>query len=61
LQTRNYEKNGEKRYVTEVVLGAFKAQLLMLDRSERTSSDQEDYGTAAKPARRGELDDEVPF
>jgi single-strand DNA-binding protein len=31
LSTRTYEKDGEKRYVTEVVLQGFGAQLNMLD------------------------------
>jgi single-strand DNA-binding protein len=34
ILTRKYEDKGENRYVTEIVLGAFHAQLILLDRKE---------------------------
>ncbi len=43
LQTREYEKDGIKRYSTEVVLQPFRSELTMLD-SRRDRDGGEDYG-----------------
>jgi single-strand DNA-binding protein len=75
LQTRKWTDNsGQERYTTEVLLGRFGAEMVLLDRNPNSGS--EDYGaraSAAKPAaaRAGgsswdakpavDLDDEIPF
>jgi single-strand DNA-binding protein len=75
LQTRKWTDNsGQDKYTTEVLLGRFGGELVLLDRNPNSSS--EDYAprasTAAKaPARAGagtwdtqpagDVDDEIPF
>lgn len=66
LQTRKYEKDGQERFTTEVVLTGFRGVLVMLDRAEGG-----DRGEKSVPAmagngetrnfRRDDLDDEIPF
>lgn len=60
IQTRKWtDKAGVEKFTTEIVLGAFGSQLVMLDRAERAPApDGESYGTSAK---RPDLDDEIPF
>jgi single stranded DNA-binding protein (ssb) len=55
LQTRNYEKDGVKRYITEIVAD----QLIMLDGAPRTSNSGEAEAPAsdAVPAK----EDDLPF
>jgi len=76
LQTRKWTDNsGQEKYTTEVLLGRFGAEMLLLDRNPN-SGGGEDYApraAAAKPApaRAGgggwdakpdiDLDDEIPF
>jgi len=75
LQTRKWTDNaGQEKYTTEVLLGRFGAEMLLLDRNPNSGG--EDYApraAAAKPAaaRAGgsswdskpdmDLDDEIPF
>jgi single-strand DNA-binding protein len=68
IQTRSWEKDGEKRYTTEIIVRGFSAKLVMLDtRSDGDGSEREEE----RPARKGEpqqsqsryddLDDDIPF
>ena len=77
LQTREYEKDGIKRYSTEVVLQGFNSTMTMLDTKVGGSGDfassgnggQPDYvssdngggGAPSAPPPGGDLDDEIPF
>ena len=77
LQTREYEKDGIKRYSTEVVLQGFNSTMTMLDTKEGGGGDfassgnggQPDYvssdngggGVPSAPPPGGDLDDEIPF
>ena len=75
LQTRKWQdQQGQDRYSTEVVLQGFNSQLTMLDRAGSggggETSTPEDFGSsgptaARKPemagAKRGDMDDEIPF
>ncbi len=75
LQTRKWQdQSGQDKYTTEVVLQGFNSQLTMLDRAGGGGSDfasddagGSDFGggAARKPAmagaKRGDLDDEIPF
>lgn len=75
IQTRDYEKDGQKHYVTEVVLQRFRGVLTMLD-----SRGGDDYAPPSVPSGGdtggsmggssggpgggpggGDLDDEIPF
>ena len=76
LQTRKWEKDGQERYSTEVVINRFRGELTMLD--SRSSSALED-GSSVQRAEFGgseeslkansdeigtvsdQLDDEIPF
>lgn len=49
LQTRAWEKDGEKRYSTEIVLQKFRGELTLLD------------GKPNGEARQADLDDEINF
>jgi single-strand DNA-binding protein len=57
LQTRSYEKDGDKRYSTEIV--ADKMQMLDSKRDSGTAS-KEYYGDPP-PERSGADDDKIPF
>jgi single-strand DNA-binding protein len=71
--TRKWEKDGIDRYSTEVVLGNYDGQIVMLSSKQDKQADEEDAPkersrtTAAKPKPRSraeqqqDLDDEVPF
>ena len=76
LQTRKWQdKEGQDRYSTEVVLQGFNSQLTMLDSRGGGGEALEDAGgefgapgpmAARKPAmaagaKRGDMDDEIPF
>ena len=50
LQTRDYEKDGIKRYSTEVVLQPFRSELTMLD---TRGGGNGDYAPAGEPAYAG--------
>lgn len=64
MRTRKWkDKNNIDRFMTEVVLGAFGAQLVMLDRAERAPApDENSYGsTKAGEPQRTPVDDEIPY
>jgi single-strand DNA-binding protein len=67
MRTRKYtDRDGVERYRTEVVLGAFKAQLIVLDRREGgggAPADESAYGTpkSTPTGRKADFDDEIPF
>jgi single-strand DNA-binding protein len=72
LKTRKWQdKDGSDRYSTEIVLGPFRSELLLLDgKDKRAATDPGDYGTTApapaRPAQTGastppDIDDEIPF
>jgi single-strand DNA-binding protein len=76
LQTREWEKDGIKRYSTEVVLTGFNTTLTMLDKpaarddhhdqTEQTNTFASAHGRAqptARQARRDniDMDDDIPF
>lgn len=52
LETRSYDKDGEKRYVTEVVLRPFKGEITMLDKFEGAANgaDRDDQYEAGRGA-----------
>ncbi len=60
LQTRNYEKDGVKRYVTEIVAD----QLIMLDGGGGSGAGRSSSGSAAEPSPAHAdvpKDDDLPF
>jgi single-strand DNA-binding protein len=76
MRTREYtDKDGAHRRTTEVVLAQSRGELALLDRAEKTASDEIAYGTtrtrsaataaemrASKPAPLSEtIDDDIPF
>lgn len=74
LHTQKWtDKNGQERYTTEVVLGKFRGELVLLDSKESNSGPAEAYPGAddympprqpsppAVVSHYSELDDEVPF
>lgn len=64
LQTRSWDKNGEKRYSTEIVLQGFDAKLVMLDGAGEKSARSGGGGgsePAGEPWASDDLDDSIPF
>ena len=76
VETRNYEKDGQKIYTTEIVLRPFRGEITMLDSKGGGSGgfaapSQGDYGSAPSSSGGGsasksrapvdELEDEIPF
>ncbi len=74
LQTRKYtDQSGQERFTTEVVLGAFRGELIILDgradnagmggTSSHTDSSSSNSGWDATPLSGGtdSFDDEIPF
>jgi len=56
LQTRKWQdkETGADRYSTEIVLQNFNSTLVMLDRADKA-------GTDNAPAKKNDLDDDIPF
>lgn len=66
IQTREWEKDGVKRYSTEIVLTGFDAKLILLSGGNSGASDQNENASRPGNAPRGDaaqaaLDDEIPF
>jgi single-strand DNA-binding protein len=76
LQTRKWTDNsGQEKYTTEVLLGRFGAEMVLLDRNPNSSAGGEDYAPRASsptkaPAKADsgwdtrpgtDIDDEIPF
>ena len=75
LRTRKYtDGNGLERYTTEIVLGAYDGEILLLDNKDKggsypppaTADDYDDKTTGFTPAdyqraKNGDLNDEIPF
>jgi single-strand DNA-binding protein len=75
LRTRKWQdRDGQDRYTTEVVVGGYRGQLVLLDRAEGgpgragagSAADYEGPGSGAAPPAGGQggfhdLDDDVPF
>lgn len=60
LQTRKWtDTNGVERWSTEIVLGAYNGNLLLLDNRPNGGSTQGE--TSERPPVGGELDDDIPF
>lgn len=63
LQTRKWtDQSGAERYVTEVVLGKFRGDIVILDpkKSDAGSFDDQSYG-AASSSSDVPADDDIPF
>jgi single-strand DNA-binding protein len=58
LQTRSWEKDGEKKYTTEIILQNFGSKLEML--GDKSASGSDTPPPQAEPAP-DDLDDEIPF
>ena len=67
IVTREYEKDGEKRYATEVVVQGFDGKVMMLGRKDGPAKQADrSLTTATPPPARGNgaertFDDEIPF
>ena len=74
METRSYEKNGEKRYQTEVVLRPFRSELTLLDSKSdgqgggNPYDDGRAWGNEGAPSSGGagggppdDMDDSIPF
>lgn len=75
VETRNYEKDGQKIYTTEIVLRPFRGEITMLDSKGSgagagggfASPSQSDYGNGGAGASKAskapvdEFEDEIPF
>lgn len=55
LVHRSYEKDGEKKYLSEIVCSGFDSKLVMLDGAPQGG------GEATETKKSSDLDDEIPF
>ena len=53
FETRSWDKDGEKRYATEVVLRPYNGELGMLDKAPERPTEQQTSQRQAKPEPRG--------
>lgn len=60
IQTRKWtdQASGQEKYTTEIIIGRFRGELVMLD---NRSAGSEDIGEAPAVKNYSDLDDEVPF
>ena len=63
LQTRKWtDKDGAEKYTTEIVLGKFRGEIVMLDgKSEEPAQASPAPAPRATPPMRDDLDDEIPW
>lgn len=64
LQTRSWEKDGQKQYTTEIVLRGYNASMIMLDGKSNTDQSYSSNDTAQTQEPQphdGGMDDEIPF
>ena len=76
LKTRTYEKDGEKKYITEVIVPQVKGELFVIEKgkgwnvNETPGSERghgsggggpQQAGVAARAATGGDFDDDIPF
>ncbi|MFI3241126.1 MAG: single-stranded DNA-binding protein [Alphaproteobacteria bacterium] len=69
LQTREWDKDGQKHYTTEIVLQNFNSQLILLDSrngggasaSPFADNNTTSWDTPASSSTSVELDDDIPF
>jgi single-strand DNA-binding protein len=53
LETRSFDKNGEKQYVTEIGLRPFNGAITLLDRKPDDAPQQDDASRPSGRQRRG--------
>lgn len=61
LETRKWEKDGEDRYSTEVVLRPYSSTLTMLDSKGEQSNDDQMKQVEQVHGNRDDFEDEIPF
>lgn len=70
IETREYDKNGEKRYATEIILNGFDAKLEMVGGRNDRSDDRDDRdggrsssgsSSNSRSRRNDDMDDDIPF
>lgn len=67
IQTRKYEKDGDTRYATEVVLRGPRAVMTMLDSKPKdegggySNQASDDYAKQTRPNDTYDLSDDIPF
>jgi single-strand DNA-binding protein len=53
IETRSFDKDGEKRHVTEIVIRPFNGSITLLDRKPDDAPQQDDASRPAARQRRG--------
>lgn len=62
LQTREYEKDGQKHYSTEIALQGFDGQLVLLDSKKQEQERPTSHAGRVEQSRQAaEVDNEIPF
>lgn len=61
LETRSWDKNGEKVYTTEVVLRPYRGELTMLDKKEVNGAAASNGSAMPVQSSDNGLSDEIPF
>ncbi|CAO5681880.1 MAG: Single-stranded DNA-binding protein [Holosporales bacterium] len=62
LQTRKWvDQNGQDRYTTEIILGRYRGELLILDNKSSAGGDSSESLGYSMPSIPSSIDDDVPF
>jgi len=62
LQTRDWEdKDGNKKYTTEIILNGFESKIVLLDNKEDNKPKMSESDDKAFKEAEASLDDEIPF
>ena len=63
LKKRSYEKDGEKQWISEIVLPQIRGLLILLgkQRNDGQSSDAPPAGSSTPPPASDDFDDDIPF
>ena len=60
LETRSYEKDGDTKYITEIVLRPYRGELKMLDSRPSNAEPQAEQSKPSPASAGGGFDDEIP-
>jgi single-strand DNA-binding protein len=61
IQTRSWEKDGQKVYTTEIVIQRFGGALVLLDGKSGEREEERPARVGGHPPRPAEMDEEIPF
>ncbi len=61
IENRQYEKDGETKYISEIVVGRFDGRVQILKGKDNVESSSNDSGSDQGSAGTPDIDDEIPW